>query len=748
MTDIEDLHTVYTNNINMRITPIVYPYISDHFSQDTVSRIDSVLLILCREPTKNITSLLREHKLSIKHITLLHRYRQLVKEGKMTQNQVLEFALTQKKGRMHSGVEVIAVSTYPEGEFVGCPADCYYCPKEPEAYFDVRILCVFTDKDKIAIQIEEVNKQDKYYVQVINKIIIDGIDHEVLYSHNHSSKIVLFFAHSSFTILPVSGQIVGAYKTAQPRSYVSSEPAVARANQTGWNCVAQFREIAGKRILCGHEITKVEAIVIGGTWSYYGNEYQERFIRDIYYAANTLYDTLPLRAPDNLENEKLLNETTKCRIIGLTLETRPDFITYTEIKKLLRYGCTRVQIGVQHLDDNVLRKINRGCQTKDTIKAIRLLKNAGFKVDIHLMPDLPNSSFWSDFSMLSDVLRNEKFQADQWKIYPCQTMEHTVIKEWYESGQYKPYFEEEKIIYSDNVYVDYFTRQLLKQQEFLQLFCLFLIVYFALVHPASAIFFMLPCFCLVYQLESAKVYSYKSNPLFHLLVHFIPRVPEWIRLNRIIRDNPSHTIVGGLNKPHYRNLLEEHLYKTGRVSRDIRNREIRGRKYDTKAVELRIRKYRSSGGIELFISYEDIKNDYLLGFARLRIPSRNEMGQYIPEVKNSSLLRELHVYGWMVPQGNSSDVVQHRGLGQKLIRTAEVISRYYGYNRMTIISGVGVREYYRNKLGYYQSGAYMTRFLDRETTMKKSPLQILWAQSRCAVIEYCKYNFYSKLMSS
>ena len=131
----------------------------------------------------------------------------------------------------------------------------------------------------------------------------------------------------------------------------------------------------------------MNCLYLGGTWSEYPPQYQEEFITKLFYAANTFYDT-DKREPLSLKEEQVINESTKCKIIGVTLEMRPDSITPEEIIRLRYYGCTRVQIGVQHTDDEILKKINRGCYLKDTIRAIKLLKDSCYKIDIHLMPDL------------------------------------------------------------------------------------------------------------------------------------------------------------------------------------------------------------------------------------------------------------------------------------------------------------------------------------------------------------------------
>lgn len=129
-----------------------------------------------------------------------------------------------------------------------------------------------------------------------------------------------------------------------------------------------------------------------------------------------------------------MNEGADCKIIGLTLETRPDTIDAYELRRLRHYGCTRVQLGVQHTDDTVLTKINRGCTTADIIRALRLLKDACYKVDVHLMPNLPGASVEKDTIMFERMLYEGALQADQWKIYPCEIVPWTVIKKWYGAG--------------------------------------------------------------------------------------------------------------------------------------------------------------------------------------------------------------------------------------------------------------------------------------------------------------------------
>ena len=223
-----------------------------------------------------------------------------------------------------------------------------------------------------------------------------------------------------------------------PKSYLSNEPAAARAKM---NLFDPFRQVT-MRIQAlqnnGHSVDKLEILVLGGTWSVYPEKYQHEFIRDCFYAAN-IFGKKNKRKPFSLLREQKINETAKYKIIGLTLETRPDFINPTEIKRMRLLGTTRVQIGVQHTDNKILNYIKRGHTIEQSIKATRLLKEAGFKVDHHYMPDLPGSTPLEDLKMFKYVFSSPDLQPDQIKIYPCIVNEFAELYKWYKQKKYKPY---------------------------------------------------------------------------------------------------------------------------------------------------------------------------------------------------------------------------------------------------------------------------------------------------------------------
>jgi hypothetical protein len=200
-----------------------------------------------------------------------------------------------------------------------------------------------------------------------------------------------------------------------------------------WNRITAYR-------VNGHPIDKFEVLILGGTIHSYPKSYIETFMRDIYYAANTCSEQEP-RPARSLVEEQTLNTTGPHKVIGVTVETRPDCVTFAEISDFRRWGVTRVQIGVQHTDDAILRGVNRGCGHKHTVAALTMLRDACFKVDVHLMPNLPGSSPSKDRAMFDTVLND--LHPDQVKLYPCETVPFTKILEDYKTGTYIPYSNEE-----------------------------------------------------------------------------------------------------------------------------------------------------------------------------------------------------------------------------------------------------------------------------------------------------------------
>jgi ELP3 family radical SAM enzyme/protein acetyltransferase len=198
--------------------------------------------------------------------------------------------------------------------------------------------------------------------------------------------------------------------------------------------------------VCGHPADKFEILILGGTIYSYPKDYLSEFMRDIFYAANTCLNHYSRERKTLLEEQDINENETDHRIIGITVETRPDCIKPQELIDFRRYGVTRVQIGVQHTDDEILKKSNRGHGLKQTLKACQMLRDSCFKFDIHLMPNLKGSTPEKDIEMLDYVL--SYIHPDQVKLYPTTTTPFTKILEDYKAGLYVPYSNEdvEKVV--------------------------------------------------------------------------------------------------------------------------------------------------------------------------------------------------------------------------------------------------------------------------------------------------------------
>jgi ELP3 family radical SAM enzyme/protein acetyltransferase len=458
----------------------------------------------------------------------------------------------------------------------------------------------------------------------------------------------------------------------QPRSYLMKEPAVARANNNNFDPYEQFMDRATALFIQGCHVDKIEIIVEGGTIACYQKPYLKWFMGQLYQAANDFYTPSDKRPPvisqeqmelmgdnciDNyLQDMKTQNMSALTKIIGLTLETRPDCINQEEIEFFLAVGCTRVQLGIQTTHDDILKKLNRQCTTQDAINAIRILKDTGFKVDIHLMPDLPFTTPELDIEMFMRVLADEGLQVDDWKIYPCMVTDFTEIKNWYNEGLYMPYSETNL---NDLIRV----LKIVKRQ----------------IHPWIRI---------------------------NRLVRDIP-IKDYV-VGGLDRSDLRDII--------QKQLIDEGTSCKCIRCREVKNTDFTEERM--KNVVRKIRTYHASGGIEYFISMEDADDETLYGFIRLRLCKDAGLG-FIPELKNAALVRELHVYGEITPAWSQADEkkhVQHRGFGKLLVRSAEEIASHHGFGRVAIISGVGVRNYYAKQLDYVLEGSYMTKNITANPT--------------------------------
>jgi elongator complex protein 3 len=450
-----------------------------------------------------------------------------------------------------------------------------------------------------------------------------------------------------------------------PKSYLDNEPAVMRAILNNFDPYRQVKMRLKALRFTGHPTDKIELIVIGGTWSYLPKRYQTWFIKRCFDACNN-------RDDKNLEVAQKLNERAKNRIVGLTLETRPDFITESEIKRMRKLGATRVEIGVQSLYDDVLKINKRGHRVNATIRATQLLKDAGFKVCYHMMPNLPGSNIKKDEKMFQELFSNPDFQPDLLKIYPCVVLKEAKLYKFWQAKKYKPY---------------------------------------------------------------------SNKQLVSLLKAIKKNIPYYCRIQRLIRDIPSLSVIAGSKVSNLRQVITGEMKKDynpptassrsplgerapGWKCKCIRCREIREDYNPKEKLFLFRQDYEASGGKEIFLSFESVEADQrrlstlinaerkLYALLRLRIPSQILGGgkHFLPILKNAAIIREVHTYGQLVPiLGKQKIAAQHKGLGKKLIKEAEKITKKeFGLGEIAVISGVGVRDYYR-KLGYVLKDGYMVK---------------------------------------
>ncbi|MFA6973776.1 MAG: tRNA uridine(34) 5-carboxymethylaminomethyl modification radical SAM/GNAT enzyme Elp3 [Parcubacteria group bacterium] len=471
-----------------------------------------------------------------------------------------------------------------------------------------------------------------------------------------------------------------------PKSYLSNEPAVMRAIDSKFDPYRQVQNRLRSLELNGHKTDKIELIVMGGTFSYLPKKYQEKFITECFRACNDYPRRVSciayrvssrrdaLQCVSTLACEQKRNETAKHRIIGLTLETRPDYINEQEILNFRNLGCTRVELGVQSLFDDVLKINKRGHLVAETIQATKLLKDAGFKINYHMMPGLPGSTLKKDLQMFQELFTNPNFQPDMLKIYPTVVLKNSALYNLWKKKKYVPL--------TDNNFEK-----------------------------------------LILEIKNEAI-------------------PPYVRIARLVRDVPTTSIIAG---PTLSNLRQIIIPQSKCPC--IRCREV-GADYtiNEKIVLDRI-DYPASDGQEIFLQYVSPDKKKLFALLRLRIPSlmchpersrdmkclgvvegstpkldsstslrcaRNDkLYNFLPVLKNAALIREVHTYGKMA-EINTKDKKspQHIGLGKKLMLEAERIARQeFGRDKIVVISGVGVRGYYR-KMGYRLQDTYMTKNLN------------------------------------
>jgi len=223
-----------------------------------------------------------------------------------------------------------------------------------------------------------------------------------------------------------------------PKSYLSDEPAAQRAKMLNFDPNKQVEGRIRQMEETGHVTDKIDLIVIGGTFGSYPEKYKREFFKSMFDAVNGIESS-------SLAEAQKYNETANRRVVGISVETRPDWVSEKEVKLWRELGVTKVQLGVQAFDDEILKNIKRGHGLLEVANATRLCRNAGLKICYHFMPNLPGSSPEKDIKMAKLMFDDFRFQPDYLKIYPAMTIEGTQMYQMWKKGDYKPYEEVELI---------------------------------------------------------------------------------------------------------------------------------------------------------------------------------------------------------------------------------------------------------------------------------------------------------------
>ena len=424
------------------------------------------------------------------------------------------------------------------------------------------------------------------------------------------------------------------------QAYTGYEPTSMRAIRARYDPFSQVKGRVAQLRAIGHDVDKVEFIVMGGTFLSLDKEYKDYFIRNLHDALSGFHST-------NVEESIRYSEQSTTKCIGITIETRPDYCLKPHLEEMLQYGCTRIEIGVQSIYESVARETNRGHTVASVCHSFQLAKDCGFKVVSHMMPDLPNMGYERDLEGFKEYFENPLFRSDGMKLYPTLVIRGTGLYELWKTGRYQ---------------------------------------------------------------------NYTPDQLVELTAKILSLVPPWTRLYRIQRDIPMPLVSSGVEHGNLRELALQKMRDLGLPCMDIRTREVGMKQIHSQVtpdqVELIRRDYVGNGGWETFLSYEDPKQDILIGLLRLRKLSNTAAWmKEITEVP-SSMIRELHVYGTAVAvSARDPTRFQHQGFGILLMEEAERIAREeHGSEKILVISGVGTRHYYR-KFGYHLDGPYMSKML-------------------------------------
>ena len=443
------------------------------------------------------------------------------------------------------------------------------------------------------------------------------------------------------------GGPASAFSSAQ--SYTGHEPAAARAEQNDYDPYGQVTLRLAQLREIGHPVDKVELILMGGTMTARSADYQRWFVRRALQAMNDFDVEDP---PTPAEGESFAQPTEERHFAYLE-----DVIAANEIGTVRNVGTTFETkpdwCGPEQIDrmlDLGGTKVEVGVQT--TFEGVNrdMHRGHGVQASIDANRRLRDAGFKVGFHMMPG------------QPGTSEAMARADFRRLFEDPRWRPDYLK---IYPTLVVAGTRVYDMWRRDEF---------------EPLG------------------------NDQAAELVARIKADLPRYVRLTRVQRDIPADFIEAGVWKSNLRQLARERLAEHGGQCDCIRCREVGMNETDPEAVELDVLTYEAAGGTEHFVSFEDPEEDLLVGFLRLRFPGETRR----QELEDAALVRELHVYGDEAGLGEAGTAYQHRGFGSRLMAKAEAMAADAGYDKLAVIAGIGAREYYREKLGYYQDGPYVS----------------------------------------
>lgn len=513
-----------------------------------------------------------------------------------------------------------------------------------------------------------------------------------------------------------------------PKSYIKSEPGAMRALLNHFDPIKQVYNRLLSLQLTGHETDKIEMIVLGWTFDVYTKTYKTKFIQQLYDACNTFDEyfknikvsTTQRYAHTTLDTNKKIvysktlqealkkNESANHRIIWLTIETRPEQVTDENCQFRRELGVTRIEMGVQSLDDKILQLNKRGHTVEQARQACHKFRQYGFKFSLHIMPGLYGSSYAKDLKTFKDLYTDPFFKPDEIKFYPTSVIPNTQLCKLYKQGKYKPLETDDIKKLIRQTFLDVIPPYTRIKRLIRDIPANEIVAGSAITNLSQLMHEEMKLKIKNWELKIENLYQrlYGDYKIYKTAKEFLQASVGNGR-DRTSKDNIQTSIIGiQPDLQSFRNF----------VSLDTRSREIRNKpKAESSKLKaqtnLIIRKYVSSGGVEYFISFED-QLGYLYGFTRLLLPTDPVDVKGLGS--DTAIIRELHVYGQVEglhrgkEEKRKGGKVQHKWFGKQLMEIAEMISKWHKYKKLSVISWIGVRAYYR-KLGYKKVGEYMVK---------------------------------------